>query len=321
MTIYKKLYIFIHETFLKFTVCRFSATLIGGDTMNCSKRQCWSLDMIRLCSATALHDFHCMMASWHGNPFRITGPLRWKPSVTGGFPSPHKGPVIIIFLTCWSEQAVEQTVLVPAMCNWLTYLWWWVVREWKRSRAFRYMHTAVVKMCNNSCYFMFITIEHHSPQPQRNGNILLLINIIWFATPGNNVVRRRCRGRPRHYIYHLYNAHNITAIHVDNRRLFMVPIILMRGSIPSAEDNGPSHDLKGTSYWGLWLGTICRPWCTHRTGGTQAKCIEIYMMTSSNENIFRVTGPLCGEFTGHQLIPLTKASDAELWCFLWSMPA
>ena len=44
------------------------------------------------------------------------------------------------------------------------------------------------------------------------------------------------------------------------------------------------------------------------------------MMTSSNGNIFRVTGPLCGEFSGHQWIPLTKASDAELWCFLWSAP-
>ena len=31
---------------------------------------------------------------------------------------------------------------------------------------------------------------------------------------------------------------------------------------------------------------------------------------------FRVTGPLCGEFTGPRWIPLTKASDAELWCFL-----
>ena len=44
------------------------------------------------------------------------------------------------------------------------------------------------------------------------------------------------------------------------------------------------------------------------------------MMTSSNGNIFRVTGPLCGKFTGHRWIPLTKASDAELWRFLWSMP-
>ena len=30
--------------------------------------------------------------------------------------------------------------------------------------------------------------------------------------------------------------------------------------------------------------------------------------------------PLCGEFTGIRLIPKTKASDAELWCFLWSAP-
>ena len=44
----------------------------------------------------------------------------------------------------------------------------------------------------------------------------------------------------------------------------------------------------------------------------------IVMMTSSNGNIFRVTGPLCREFTGHRWILLTKASDAELWCFLWS---
>ena len=37
-------------------------------------------------------------------------------------------------------------------------------------------------------------------------------------------------------------------------------------------------------------------------------------MTSSNGNIFRVTGPLLGKFT------FTKASDAELWYFLGSAP-
>ena len=41
------------------------------------------------------------------------------------------------------------------------------------------------------------------------------------------------------------------------------------------------------------------------------------ILTSSNENIFCVTGPLWGEYTGHRWIPLTKASDAELWYFLW----
>ena len=44
------------------------------------------------------------------------------------------------------------------------------------------------------------------------------------------------------------------------------------------------------------------------------------MMTSSNGNIFRVTGPLCGEFTGHRWIPRAMATDAELWYFLWSAP-
>ena len=39
------------------------------------------------------------------------------------------------------------------------------------------------------------------------------------------------------------------------------------------------------------------------------------MMTSSNGNIFRVTGPLNSLW-----IPLTKASDAELWCFLCCTP-
>ena len=44
------------------------------------------------------------------------------------------------------------------------------------------------------------------------------------------------------------------------------------------------------------------------------------MMTSSIGNIFRVTGHLCGEFTGPRWISRTKASDAEFWCFLWSAP-
>ena len=42
------------------------------------------------------------------------------------------------------------------------------------------------------------------------------------------------------------------------------------------------------------------------------------MMTSSNGNIFRVTGPSWGEITGHRWIPLTKATDTELWCYHWS---
>ena len=40
------------------------------------------------------------------------------------------------------------------------------------------------------------------------------------------------------------------------------------------------------------------------------------MMKSSNGNIFHIIGHLCREFTGDRWIPRTKASDAELLCFL-----
>ena len=68
--------------------------------------------------------------------------------------------------------------------------------------------------------------------------------------------------------------------------------------------------------------------CTHSDAlsGTRAftwtlfMTSELLMMTSSYGNIFRVTGHLCGEFTGHRWILLTKASDAELWCFFYLHP-
>ena len=47
---------------------------------------------------------------------------------------------------------------------------------------------------------------------------------------------------------------------------------------------------------------------------------QITYQKDLNGHIFRVTGPCWGELTGHQWIPLTKASDVELWCFLWSSP-
>ena len=52
--------------------------------------------------------------------------------------------------------------------------------------------------------------------------------------------------------------------------------------------------------------------------GCLGTCIKHSMIASSNGNIFRVTGPLCGESPGRRWIPCTKASDAELSCFLWS---
>ena len=71
-------------------------------------------------------------------------------------------------------------------------------------------------------------------------------------------------------------------------------------------------------YLGIWSGILWLFNVTH----THMRL----MMTSSKGNIFRVAGPLCvcvaggGGFTGHRWISLTKASDAELWCCLWSTP-
>ena len=45
--------------------------------------------------------------------------------------------------------------------------------------------------------------------------------------------------------------------------------------------------------------------------------LVLKIMTSSNGNIFRVTGHLCRKFTDHRWIPRTKASDAKLLYFLW----
>ena len=43
-------------------------------------------------------------------------------------------------------------------------------------------------------------------------------------------------------------------------------------------------------------------------------------MMSSNGNIFRVASPVWGESISHRWIPLKKAGNAELWCFLWCIP-
>ena len=68
--------------------------------------------------------------------------------------------------------------------------------------------------------------------------------------------------------------------------------------------------------------TLCADATDPKWGRDVDETCDTYdpMMTSSNGNIFRVTGTLCGEFNGDRWMPRTKARDAELWCFLWSAP-
>ena len=79
------------------------------------------------------------------------------------------------------------------------------------------------------------------------------------------------------------------------------------------------HEICTVSLWFYHLsGWIHVVNSEHRELSWCQLCCNI--MTLSIGNIFHFTGPLCREFTSHQWIPLTKASNVELWCFLWSVP-
>ena len=70
--------------------------------------------------------------------------------------------------------------------------------------------------------------------------------------------------------------------------------------------------------WGRMVAWIVLCWFgRHLLTG---RGIFYHMITSSNRNIFRVIGPLCGEFPGHRWNHRTKAIHTELWCFLLSKP-
>ena len=71
----------------------------------------------------------------------------------------------------------------------------------------------------------------------------------------------------------------------------------------------PTHTVQGVgiNHWYYWTRQIPNILVQERWLN--------FMMTTSNGNNFHVTGPSCGKFTGHRRIPLTKASDPQLWGF------
>ena len=57
----------------------------------------------------------------------------------------------------------------------------------------------------------------------------------------------------------------------------------------------------GISIHGIGLDLVKYPGLNTRSSSSSSKLyFQQSRMTSSNGNIFRVTGPLCGEFTGHR---------------------
>ena len=72
------------------------------------------------------------------------------------------------------------------------------------------------------------------------------------------------------------------------------------------------HMMKMHNHWSTIGWCRGNKWLSHRWHYAK---LARSMITSSNGNIFRFTGHLCGEFTSHRWIPFTKASDAELDVF------
>ena len=96
---------------------------------------------------------------------------------------------------------------------------------------------------------------------------------------------------------------------IRNRHITISPYVTETGIFPKKCHNCWGH---GTLHCGASEVMVLIMWDDRALSST--------MMTSSNRNIFRVTGSLWGEIAGHQWIPLTQASDPELWCFLLSAP-
>ena len=104
--------------------------------------------------------------------------------------------------------------------------------------------------------------------------------------------------------FHLMTSSCIIVYHVLNLTLQWLPLHVHS-----------SHQARAT-YMMVSMQAINS--CHYRASSNTSRRDD--MMTSSNGNIFRVTGHLCGEFTGPRWILHTKASDAELWFLLWSAP-
>ena len=64
----------------------------------------------------------------------------------------------------------------------------------------------------------------------------------------------------------------------------------------------------GQNYTAL-LNSLLIAWPKNQTNGAKFGYLRRHW------NIFRVTGPSWGESTGHRWVPLTRASDKELWYF------
>ena len=159
---------------------------------------------------------------------------------------------------------------------------------------------------------MFCKRSHDRYRSENNNNMYLISRIQqrqWFyPTPVDSNSLTECSNVRCSQFYH----YNFADIDMDSStRIFWAIMATMEACLQRFQWRA------GQSPWLSFRFNDCITVNCKHTIILSPPC---FMMTSSSGNIFRVTGHLCGEFTGHRWIPRTKASDAELWCFLWSVP-
>ena len=184
----------------------------------------------------------------------------------------------------------------------LTNGFFWSRWRWKRSRHSRRMHNAQIYVSGKRP----VDANHFTAKNILTGHKLVIniwaarrevfMSVRTFQMTGNFTVFNSFRGYQQRKHQKHYNWKN--EIRVSRLVAWRTNICMRLNSIP-------------------WSYGVC---CIGASLQFQLKARTWLqrMMTSSNGNIFRVTGHLCGEFTGPRWISRTKASDAELWCFLWS---
>ena len=98
----------------------------------------------------------------------------------------------------------------------------------------------------------------------------------------------------------------LTVLHVDWRYSYCIPCVL---ELENWTGDINTEMIKIDE----WLK------CKKMQSISRKPNISHFVAKTSKRSIFRITGLLWGESTGYRWIPFTKASDAELWCFLWCL--
>ena len=118
-------------------------------------------------------------------------------------------------------------------------------------------------------------------------------------------------GKDRYWIFSF--QHEFTCCHFDNQQQNHV-VIQVKNRAPIDVCNSQFYWQYDGSRLGICISSFSHAYAVNVMGVIVEEAWD--MMTSSNGNIFRVTGPLCGEFTGPGEFPTQRPVTRSFDVFL-----